>query len=1037
MKRATSAALLIALCCPLPLQAFEVPVIVQEPAGIARRAEPVSGGIPLPEGIFKPGTVKLALFDGDRPIPVQISELVVGPKGFVRWVLLDFQLDLAANETGALTLKAGQSAAVENPLKVTESGDTVEVDTGRIAFAVSKSKPFGLLEDVTVNEKPVLNKGRISYINGFDNKQYHADVPKIVKLYYVGPLRVTIEVRGHFADDATTRLAYCTYITAWAGHRDILVRHSLINSRQDRRYFAKVKGSRIELEPVKVGETVVAGASEAMPVIGGGEILLHQGLEEQGNRQLPSAQLSRAGKVIWNGRDAQGWILAGSLWLSDRLFRADPPRLLGISADGTIILDAAPRAFEGQKKEQMTVGRPYACQDDYRWLYDCSHHSSEYRIDFDAAGTENALAKKAHAAAARVWAFGDWYSQCEVLGVGTFGTLADEVTCHSRWGWSAGPQPDRKPNPRRFVGYEDNHYESEADSAEGLLLMFLRACPELAEGTAKRGYFDEAEAWVRYHTDLQAWRTEGWQWKDGGIWFPQGGPQGNRPVREKANLDFARWNKGTDADRTLWRLGMAKSCYCHFYGAGLVDWFCLTGNREALMAAIDNCETKWDEFTHFRNFTPGKSNIASTRGFGRGFYVAVRTWMVQPNNPTLKKLVKLCRDTFVNLPDEYLDERGVYAPVANKHPERYLTDGIRQFMAEQGITVDNTGTFRDQTGDSWKWRDIGGTWMIAYIQHACNLLAEQTADEDLMDYVIASGCFTAKYMLSPVAKQTWYYTALDVPRKGDIWDGWKYDGQQRNQLGEGPRHSGWYTRFFPDCCARAYSWTGQRELLDKAKEFWSFGNRRRYQSTKLTPKHSFANHIPPKDDSVLSTARLLYESSHSRSDIQPPAAIRDLKVRLLGDGKAAVSFTAPARFLAPARGRGTAADRRGLKGKGGKVVRYQVKVASMPILPYEQWDYCHDSGVKRNWWRAINCQGEPTPKPAGAKEDFVVTNLSGVSTIAVTAVTLATCLRWNSDRMSDTTVSTKGGYPNAFGKISEPCRGRRFGSLSGHSGCCC
>jgi hypothetical protein len=462
---------------------------------------------------------------------------------------------------------------------------------------------------------------------------------------------------------------------------------------------------------------------------------------------------------------------------------------LGVSQNGTVVLDAAGKLFEGQKKGQSIVGRPYACQDDYRWLYDCSAHSSEYRIDFDATGDGTALATKAHASAARVWAFapGQWYSRCSVLAVGRFGTLADEIACHKKWGWTAGREPDRSTNPCRFVGYEDNHYESEADSAEGLLLMFLR--------TGKRGFFDEAEAWVHYHTDVQSWRTEGWQWKDGGIWFPQGGPPGNRPVRGKANLEYAHWNKGTNVDRTLWRLAMAKSCYCHFYGAGLVDWFCLTGDREALQAAIDNCETKWDEFTHFRNFTPGKSNIASTRGFGRGFYVAVRTWMVQPENPLLQKLLNLCRDTFMNLPEEYLDERGVYAVVANKYPKNYITNGIKEYMAKNNIVVDESGTFRDGSGNSWKWRDIGGTWMIAYIHSACNMLTEQIVDEDLMDYVIASGHFTAKYMLSPVARQTWYYTALDIPHKGDIWDGWKYDGQQRNEFGEGPKHSGWYTRF--------------------------------------------------------------------------------------------------------------------------------------------------------------------------------------------------------------------------------------------------
>ena len=211
-------------------------------------------------------------------------------------------------------------------------------------------------------------------------------------------------------------------------------------------------------------------------------------------------------------------------------------------------------------------------------------------------------------------------------------------------------------------------------------------------------------------------------------------------------------------------------------------------------------------------------------------------------------------------------------------------------------------------------------------------------------------------MLSPVAKQTWYYTALDIPRKGDIWDGWKYDGQRRNEFGEGPKHSGWYTRFFPDCCIQAYGLTGHKHLVEKGKEFWSFGNRRRYQTAKLTQQHHFATHYPPKDDSVLSTARLFYEYSHPRQDTEPPTAIKDLTVKRLGGGKAVISFTTPTDV-------------------GGRVARYQVKVATLPILPYEQWDYRRDSGLRRNWWRAINCKAEPAPKSAGSKEKFIVTNV--------------------------------------------------------------
>ncbi len=47
-----------------------------------------------------------------------------------------------------------------------------------------------------------------------------------------------------------------------------------------------------------------------------------------------------------------------------------------------------------------------------------------------------------------------------------------------------------------FVAREDNHYESEADSTQGLLLMYLR--------TGQRGWFDLAEAWARYHLALSA-----------------------------------------------------------------------------------------------------------------------------------------------------------------------------------------------------------------------------------------------------------------------------------------------------------------------------------------------------------------------------------------------------------------------------------------------------------------------------------------------------------------------------------------------------
>jgi len=225
--------------------------------------------------------------------------------------------------------------------------------------------------------------------------------------------------------------------------------------------------------------------------------------------------------------------------------------------------------------------------------------------------------------------------------------------------------------------------------------------------TGQRGWFDEAEAWARYHMDLQAWRTDGWRWKDGGIWFPSGGPQGNRPVRKKWNFAWGpNWGerKHSPECTDLWRHAQAKSCYCHYYG--------------------------------------------SKRGY--------------------------------------------------------------------------------------RTKELSG---------------------------------------------------------------------------------------------------GPSEVV------------------------RCAGHEPPKDDTVLGVSRLFYETSHPRADAEPPEAIRDLNVRLLGDGRAEIHFTAPA-------------DR-----GGRRVVRYQVKTSDLPMVPYEKFDYSRDTGRKRNWWRAVNLDGEPKPGQAGSKSRFIVSGV--------------------------------------------------------------
>lgn len=981
---------------------FKVPLTVRESAGVDRHREPISGGVPLPEGMFPRGQA-FALFTADgKEIPCQVTPLVIETDGTLRWILVDFQDDVSAGQTKRYVLRAAEPGVKfafpsegdrnllpNGRLTVVDTAEAVSVDAGPVQFTIPKGKPFALFESVRVDGRAVIGGGEVSYVQlqGRDAwndrarwkpQNLHAGPPETVKVRYAGPLRVTVELAGEFPDDPLGS-GYKVWITAWRGKSRAWVKYKLCNSNPDQYTAILASRSAIELKLDRPPRTVLLGAAAPISSIGQGWI--HQGLYLHHTYQdVPGAVKAGAGdKVLWSGdgpadRPA-GWIATegGSrIFVCDALFSTNPARRLAVEG-GKLVLEGIAERFQGPNDAKFNrdrrIGEPW--QSEGFWLYDCSHHTSEYLFDFDAPENPARLDELARAARNRLWVLapGEYYSRCQVLGTGRFGTLAEELDSYRKWGWTWEDKkvPRRsEPMPGHFVAWEDNHYESEADSVQGLLLMYLR--------TGERGWFDEAEGWARYHMDLQAWRTDGWQWKDGGIWFPSGGPQGNKRLRKEWNFEWGpdwgdRKNDPECAD--LWRHARAKSCYCHYYGSGLADYYCLTGDPDALAAAVDNVEQKDDEFRHFRNFTPGDSAVGSIRGFGRGFEVMMRVLMADPGNKYVRDLCHLCARTLWESP--LIDERGFHCSKIGggygAMDPKNITPPIRKWMEQNGITftvADGSVDTLNKGDKTWKVHCMGGTWQHVYIQNGADLYARYFDDEDMRDFTIAFAQMSARYMRSPKCHQTWYYTYFDVPDLGMVFDPWAFEHTETRD-GEGCVHSGWYTRFYPDACAKGYSLTGERQLLDSARDFWYYGSKRGYRTKGLSggPKEvvQFAGHQPPKDDTVLEVSRLFYETTHPREDTEPPEPVKDLEVKLLGGGKAEVRFTAPA-------------DR-----GGGNVTRYQVKTSDLPIVPYDDFDYARDVGKKRNWWRAVNLDGEPEPAKPGTKVRFTVTGVPEAATL--------------------------------------------------------
>jgi hypothetical protein len=976
----TAAAALLLISAPAPAGHERIELTVTEPAGVERRAEPVRGGLPLPRGVYDKDQ-PFALRDADgEAVPCQVSPLVVDEQGKLRWVLLDFQTDLNAGATRRFSLVPGRATATAEPkLQVRRTDAGVTVDTGATAFTVSNKAPFSLLTTASAAGKPVVTGGSASYTDALTGETYRAGSPTRIEVNYAGPMRVTLTVRGGFVGDDKTGLGYIARITAWAGRSDVHVKYSLANSNPDHYCWRLIRDSRIELKLAgRVRESLLGGTE---PIEAGPRAELVATLRTEGRRAVAGAcRAYDGGKEVWaseKGEPAAGWLAARlpdrTVWACDLHFAANPARRLGVE-DGRLILGGV---MQRPADEADAKAAPYRHRS--QCLPDCSHLSSEYVIDLAAPHAPDALVAAGRRAYERLWVFAtpEWYLHraAGALPHGRFGTQKDEMAAFEAWGWRHDPKDaPRAPRGRcdfgRFFRGIRNHRIAEADVLDHNVLMYLR--------TGSRPYFNNARTWAAYAMDTYAWRTDGWRWKDGGVWWTSGGPVGNRPVRDKDPLTGTRhyvpapwskklrepWTKDWVADNHF--LTNSKSCYCHNWAAGLVTWYLLTGQVDALESAVDRVEQDHNTFVHARQAVPGK-HAHFKRSFTRGSYNAHALRVARPRDAYVRETSEYFAALYLRRPKR--EPRGlVNGPVERL---KLGKGGLVRLVGEEGLRalkrsgnrIDlETGVMTDpDTGHTWRIIHNPHIWMLPPLSKAMSLYHEITGDEDAMDWTIAYGQAAAHLIFQDHLNLTYGRMLCDFPRRGVCKDYASWVIEPGNKYAEGLELSGYLARFHPDVCARAYSLCGEERLRKRAFQFWAGGSHRDYHSDKMAPLdrvHRWLDFHSVKDGQIDFAGRTIYVWGAPREDRTPPTAVKDLRVRRRGQ-KAVVSFTPPVDL-------------------GGRVARYQVKCSDRPIVEYETFlnlfnEFKDDAHC--NWWMATNLSGEPEPGRTGQRITFTVTGV--------------------------------------------------------------
>lgn len=558
-----------------------LPLTVHEDAGIARRAEVVSAGVPFARenGIRDPASLSLRDAQGE-PVPVQWEVLARwdAPRddaaAAVRWATARFPANVRAKGRAMyqLSLSSSSSSSSDSarPPLAGESGGAVRVDAGSFDATFRAGEPGPL---VLTARAP-------------DGSEARASRADEIVIEENGPLFARVRVRGSLdrgfsrihGDHRPLRWTAWWSFTRGAAGADV----QFVVENPDRPFTSpyndkgKPRGKRFERLSLEwaaegdagaIGRTTRAvrkgGAPRREIRVGGLPKTVRTGEGRADLRVVQassSAFVARAGKrVLGRGRRAEGWIAAprgeGVALLGMRRFWQNHPKGLVATADGTIAVDLFPIP--------TTLGGGRA-----------KTHLLALRVLPDGASAPSTAA--AMHAPLRATVPPEWLQETRALGllavedgdrwpafegtldriVGVDGatakgrTLEDERRHHDLYGWmDFGDTLRASPAPARRFG------NNEFDFGWVLLRQYLR------EPDHDPAWRDAAEDALRHAMDVDVLHTD-----DDAAWA-------NRGMRKHDVGDTEGHSHAPD--------------FSHFWLRGIAAWHLVGGDPRAREVAVD------------------------------------------------------------------------------------------------------------------------------------------------------------------------------------------------------------------------------------------------------------------------------------------------------------------------------------------------------------------------------------------------------------------------------------------------------------------
>jgi hypothetical protein len=385
-------AMLTAMC-----HAATIPLHLQNAADAPRVNWPVTAGVPLAQGVLQDEKHVRLRDETNRELPLQTRALSRWEDGSIKWLLLDFQANLAPRQSVDYQLETGTASNVktDSPLKISQNAERIFVDTGALRFAISK-KRMGLLASaqiktqlngksvwqdiITENSDDVFaslehnppgepqEENWLRDAKGGARDVYRAalDTKFSAHVEESGPLRATIRLDAWHQNAAGEKFAPLTLrLSTFAGSDKLKVLHTFVFSGNPKTDFIRSMGWSLPL----AGNTFRAtfGAQNApqnlvvprdgfLNLTAIGPDKFYHNIPVTADRRVEwtltqaSAQAGSTPAAKATGHDAPGWIAArgekGGVALALRDFRHQAPKEIRLNGDGKLTLYFWPESGE-------------------------------------------------------------------------------------------------------------------------------------------------------------------------------------------------------------------------------------------------------------------------------------------------------------------------------------------------------------------------------------------------------------------------------------------------------------------------------------------------------------------------------------------------------------------------------------------------------------------------------------------------------------------------------------------------------------------